>query len=388
MRLWLGLTFCIAALQLVLTNAALWQDRPEKTPSARDLLSDESLRSQGGGDIGPGFDPFEEFRRQLNARARDMEATELRRRRVDPNEKMAPASLASFAPIAAATKEQVVKLVDSSDRPVAFATVVSNDGMAVTKASEVLEIEGLSAVRGNDRGAVRMIAIDDAFDLALIHVAIEGLKPVDWAADEPPVGTLLVSPTETGEPLAIGVVSVEARPLVEKGRAFLGVEPVTVPGGVKVERVEPRSAAARGGLRIGDVITRLDGTRVITHHEFANTIRRRRPGDRIPIDLVRNGQEISVEVELDRVDAPAEFNGSPQEEMGAVISGRFSDFELVLQHDLPLWPEQCGSPILDLDGRVVGLNIARSGRVRGYAIPSGKMRESIERMMAESTVEL
>jgi serine protease Do len=37
------------------------------------------------------------------------------------------------------------------------------------------------------------------------------------------------------------------------------------------------------------------------------------------------------------------------------ISGVSSGFGEVLAHDAIVWPEQCGGPVLDLDGRAVGL---------------------------------
>ena len=67
--------------------------------------------------------------------------------------------------------------------------------------------------------------------------------------------------------------------------------------------------------------------------------------------------------------------------MGAQLNSRMSDFDLAFQHDTPLWPEQCGGPLVNLEGQVVGFNIARSGRVRSYAIPSGKMAELVTQMI-------
>ena len=78
-----------------------------------------------------------------------------------------------------------------------------------------------------------------------------------------------------------------------------------------------------------------------------------------------------------------------------------NDFELALQHDSPLQAKQCGGPLVDLTGKVVGINIARSGRVDSLALPAeiispileelktGKMmpavvnKEKIERIDAE-----
>jgi serine protease Do len=47
----------------------------------------------------------------------------------------------------------------------------------------------------------------------------------------------------------------------------------------------------------------------------------------------------------------------------------------VLQHDTPLFPEQCGGPLLDLEGKVVGINIARQGRISSLAIPTSYLVE-------------
>ena len=43
---------------------------------------------------------------------------------------------------------------------------------------------------------------------------------------------------------------------------------------------------------------------------------------------------------------------------------------MILQHDSVLKPSECGGPLVDLDGKVVGINIARAGRTETYAIPS------------------
>jgi S1-C subfamily serine protease len=41
-----------------------------------------------------------------------------------------------------------------------------------------------------------------------------------------------------------------------------------------------------------------------------------------------------------------------------------------VQHDTVLKPNQCGGPIVGLQGKTLGLNIARAGRVASYAVPS------------------
>ena len=52
------------------------------------------------------------------------------------------------------------------------------------------------------------------------------------------------------------------------------------------------------------------------------------------------------------------------------ISQRHNDFPVILQHDSVLHPHHCGGPLVDLSGKVIGVNIARAGRSETYAIPA------------------
>jgi len=58
------------------------------------------------------------------------------------------------------------------------------------------------------------------------------------------------------------------------------------------------------------------------------------------------------------------------------------EFELALQHDTVLQNWQCGGPLVDLDGRAVGLNIARAGRVASYALPAELVRSIYDNLRA------
>ena len=52
------------------------------------------------------------------------------------------------------------------------------------------------------------------------------------------------------------------------------------------------------------------------------------------------------------------------------MSSRRSGYSVILQHDSVLKPSDCGGPLVDLKGRVVGINISRAGRVETWAIPA------------------
>ena len=53
---------------------------------------------------------------------------------------------------------------------------------------------------------------------------------------------------------------------------------------------------------------------------------------------------------------------------------------VVLQHDTVLRPNQCGGPVVNLDGQAVGVNIARAGRVASYALPASVVLPLLEEL--------
>ena len=68
-----------------------------------------------------------------------------------------------------------------------------------------------------------------------------------------------------------------------------------------------------------------------------------------------------------------------QNRMGSALSNRRGGFPKILQHDTVLNPPDCGGPLVDLDGKAVGINIARAGRVESYTIPG----EAITPLLAD-----
>ena len=64
-------------------------------------------------------------------------------------------------------------------------------------------------------------------------------------------------------------------------------------------------------------------------------------------------------------------SADPAARLGTEVSDQRSQYPTIFQHDQPLKPEECGGVIVDLHGDIVGVNIARVGRVETYAIPAG-----------------
>ncbi len=90
-------------------------------------------------------------------------------------------------------------------------------------------------------------------------------------------------------------------------RAMLGVnlggaEPNG--GGVRVEGVSPGGPAAEAGVKAGDVIVAIDATRVTTGRELVKAMESVEPGQKVALDVRRDGKPVKLEVEarpLDRL---------------------------------------------------------------------------------------
>jgi serine protease Do len=139
--------------------------------------------------------------------------------------------------------------------------------------------------------------------------------------------------------------------------------------GAKVLQVIPESAAEKAGAKVDDVITAVNGAATANRTELISTIQRYRPGDVVTLTVDRGGQSMSLKATLG-----ANTEGTEQSPMqmltGGPVSQRASDFPAVFQHDTVVPPAFCGGPIVDLEGRVLGINIARAGRTETYALPA------------------
>ena len=51
-------------------------------------------------------------------------------------------------------------------------------------------------------------------------------------------------------------------------------------------------------------------------------------------------------------------------------NSRSDDFPVVFEHDIPLTLDECGGPVIGLNGKAIGITIARVGQHGCMAIPA------------------
>lgn len=273
-----------------------------------------------------------------------------------------------------------------------FGTVISPDGYILTKASELGELSDVTVTVDRDRyDDPVLISEDPTWDLALVKIEAEGLVPVDLGrADEPPHGTWLVAngaTTRSKRRVQVGVVAANPREVFSKGGTVLGVALKADEEAIIVDGVEEGTGAERAGLQRGDKILTFEGEAIEDRKALVEALKERRVGEKVKIGLERDGEEIELEVELaGRADVFGE-QVTRNDAMSGEYSERRSGFPRVMQHDIMGSRYFMGGPVLDLDGRCVGMNIARFSRCETYAIPASDLSQLIEGMMAEATKE-
>lgn len=264
--------------------------------------------------------------------------------------------------------------------PLAFGTAVNADGWILTKASEVKDSAALQCQIQGEWLAAKVARVWTEHDLALAKVAVKSIPAVKWSqGGAPSVGSFITAVAPAGrDPVAIGVVSVAVRNEQSKGMGFLGVLLTTDEIGLKVSEVVPGGPAKASGLQREDRILELDGKKPESVFTFTKMVSDRRAGDKVRLKLQRGKDVIEKEIALgDRATMPGagRAGADRMNGMGSTVSKRKGDFPSVLQTDLPLQATQCGGPVTDLDGNVIGLVIARSGRVETMVIPSETIRQ-------------
>lgn len=288
-------------------------------------------------------------------------------------------------PLSEAVDASVVQ-VFSGGRIVALGTVVSEDGYVLTKQSELSADPISIRVPNGQKVAARVSSVRKANDLALLkldgeHPETWGIEPIEFAVDDVANGSFLISPGRDGQTIGFGVLGVQPRRIEHRGILGVGFYDAS-DGPAVIRRVEPYSGADEAGLQNGDRILMIDGRRMLGSKTAIQTLGGKYPGDVVQLTIMRGEDTIELAAQL------CERAVLMESQNDARVNGprnvRLSGFDSVFQHDTVLAPNQCGGPVLDSDGNVIGINIARAGRVVSYALPSSLITAEMISMLEEA----
>ncbi|HAE18326.1 PDZ domain-containing protein [Akkermansiaceae bacterium] len=266
-----------------------------------------------------------------------------------------------------------------------YGTVVSDDGLIVTKASEIEEVESYYVRVGTKKFRDPIVvARNDVWDVMMIKIKAVGLKPVDFSQTKDlSHGTWVVSNGATERrfrrPRA-GIISANKREIPGGSPAVLGVGLKEEDGDLSVDSVTEDSGAAMAQLKKGDKLLKVDGSDIKNRDDLIAYLKEKSPGDKIKLTLTRGDKELILEVELmarHKLYGQEKTRNDQLSGGEAQQSSRRTGFPMVLQHETMLNRKTVGGPVFTLDNQFVGMNIAAVNRVEAFAIPGKELSDLV-----------
>jgi serine protease Do len=85
---------------------------------------------------------------------------------------------------------------------------------------------------------------------------------------------------------------------MDENRAMLGVVTEKADQGAKVTDVTEESAAKKAGIKEGDIITKIDDTKIEDPDDLSSAVRKHKPGDKVTVTVLRDKKEQKLSAEL------------------------------------------------------------------------------------------
>lgn len=294
-------------------------------------------------------------------------------------------------PVVAEAAKSTVSIYHQGGR-ICYGTVVmsgsSPQPLILTKWSEIKKASNRLVVMTSEGKAfaATIAGVYPDHDLALLDYDVNDaeLTPLDLSQAAPlTLGSFILMANPDGSVESLGVVSVESRSLRDMDKAYLGVmmDPVKEQEGIALREIMPGSAAAKAGLRAGDIILAVNKEDMTGLMEMKTLLQRLQPGSEIIVSYKRGNVRKKTKVELGSLSENPTIPRFPQkrmdimERMGAIRSDIRTNFPSVVQSDMPIYPTDTGAPITDLDGKIAGIAIARGSRIKTYIIPTSTIKK-------------
>lgn len=281
----------------------------------------------------------------------------------------------AFDDVVRDARPSVVQLmVDGEDR--VLGTIIDEKGYILSKASE-LNGDRIQAVLSTGRAFDAVaVGVDRKNDLMMLKIEARGLTAAELTFKKPGLGRMVACVGMGRSPEAVGIISAKPR-AIRPAQLVLGLILRAHPDGLWVEGVTEGFGAARAGINRGDVLTHVGSKKVIAVDQVVGQLQELAEGDEVQVRVLRDGRAKRLAVALSEFGPDPRSRAERMNRMGSELSDRRRGFEMVLQHDAEVKPAHCGGPLVNLDGEVVGLNIARAGRIVSYALPSSLIRQKL-----------
>lgn len=276
-------------------------------------------------------------------------------------------------------------------------TTIHSEGLIITKASDL----GPSLVvryNGKNYPAV-LLSTDETTDLALVGISESGMPVVRWIDELPKAGSVVASPILLQEStdemvveatsyvgifshvLGMGIPTVHATSQVTS----LGVTTEQLDSGLTIAAIQPDAPAFESGLSPGDLIKKINKQPINNRADLTAFLDRCEVGEKVTAEIARGGSKSSHEIKLiSPLIIPPVTGLNFAKNLSMVPSIRRAPFPDVIVHSIPINAWDCGSPVFDINGNALGLNIAAISPARTIALKPKEIRAAIDRLLAKT----
>lgn len=271
-----------------------------------------------------------------------------------------------------------------------YGVVVSSDGHVLTKASDLEMLTKPEIIIEKKRyEEVRILATDPIWDVVLLKCEAESTVPVEYSDGPVSHGSWIVvngASSRFRRRALVGIISANTREIPVQGGPALGVVLDLKAKPPAIKEVQEATGAKKAGLKAGDVILKIADVTIEDFESVKLAMKERKAGETIEVQIRRGKEELTLEVKLSSKDEIMRRKGmlSRNDQMSGRVSKRRSGFPRVIQHDVLANETIMGGPVLNLEGKCIGMNIARANRAETFAIPSEDLQEIAARLMGEA----
>ena len=181
-----------------------------------------------------------------------------------------------------------------------------------------------------------------------------------------------------------GVIGIQIANVEPDDYALLGLSD---PGGVLVSAVTANGPADQAEMQPGDIVVAYDGEPVSRTEELQRRVVATRPGTTVAIDIIRNGEPVTLDVTIGELDEDARIAGvaEAEEEVSEGFGVSLQDLTPQLARRLQVPADTVGAAVTDV---ARGSNAAQGGLQPGDVILSvnrveiGSAREAMDQLSA------
>jgi serine protease Do len=121
------------------------------------------------------------------------------------------------------------------------------------------------------------------------------------------------------------------------------------------------------GINPGDRLVSIAGHQIAVEDDIAKSVSDKRSGDVVSVVLLRGDKTMTIELPLLPEVPNNAWNGT----------WRSDDYPIALEYSPPVRTTQCGGPLVDLSGRMVGVTVGRIANATGWAIPANSVQKIV-----------